>query len=71
MRNLFRQADAEVATGATDEWREKYGPQVGNLRSALDWAFSPGGDATLGVALAAAATNSWIALARRHFQLLG
>jgi hypothetical protein len=63
MRDLFRQADAEVATGATDEWREKYGPQVGNRRSALDWAFSPGGDATLGVALAAAATNSWIALA--------
>ena len=63
IRDLFRQANAEVATGATDEWREKYGPQVGNLRSALDWAFSPGGDATLGISIAAAATNSWIALA--------
>jgi predicted ATPase len=62
MRDLFRQADAALATGAANEWREKYGSQVGNLRSALDWAFSPNGNEALGVTLAAAATNFWIGL---------
>jgi hypothetical protein len=32
------------------------------LRAALDWAFSPGGDASIGVALTAAALPLWIHL---------
>jgi predicted ATPase len=60
MRDLFRQADAEVATGVTAEWREKYGSQIGNLRSALDWTFSPNGDAALGIALTTAAIPLWM-----------
>jgi hypothetical protein len=31
-----------------------------NLRAALDWAFSPDGDATIGVALTAAAVPLWM-----------
>jgi non-specific serine/threonine protein kinase len=62
MRSLFRRADAEVASGVSDEWRKKYEPEVGNLRSVLDWAFGRDGDAALGVTLASTATNCWIAL---------
>jgi predicted ATPase len=63
IRDLLRQADAEIAAEAfyPNEWRTKYGPQIGNLRSALDWTLSLGGDPALGVALAAASTNFWIA----------
>jgi predicted ATPase len=32
------------------------------LRAALDWAFSPGGDASIGVALTAAAVPLWVHL---------
>ena len=39
-----------------------YGTQIGNVRSALDWAFSPSGDASIGVALTAAAVPLWCQL---------
>ena len=35
-------------------WRD-YGRQIDNLRAALDWAFSPAGDASIGLALTTAA----------------
>jgi predicted ATPase len=62
IRDLFRQADAEVATGVTAEWREKYGLQIANLRSALHWTFSPNGDAALGITLTTAAIPVWMHL---------
>ncbi len=40
---------------------ERYRIEVDNLRAALNWAFSSGGDAALGVALAAAAADFWVA----------
>jgi non-specific serine/threonine protein kinase len=40
---------------------ERYRAEVDNLRAALAWAFSPDGDTTLGVALAAAAADFWAA----------
>jgi non-specific serine/threonine protein kinase len=60
---LLQQADAEIGAEilTPNEWRTKYGRQVGNLRSALDWTLSLGGDPALGVALAAAAVNFWVA----------
>ena len=63
-RDLFQRADAEVAAGATDEWRAKYGSQVGNLRSALAWAFSLDGDVegSASRACTQAATDFWIAM---------
>src|SRR5580704_96449 len=49
--NLFEGAEAEAETRPTNEWLADYVPGMDNLRAALDWAFSPGGDATVGVAL--------------------
>jgi predicted ATPase len=51
-----------MGEAAHRRWLADYGPQIDNLRAALDWAFSPGGDATIGVALTAAAVPLWIHL---------
>lgn len=59
---VFREAEAETETRPTDEWLADYGPRIDNLRAALDWAFSPGGDASIGVALTAAAIPLWMHL---------
>src|SRR5262249_39444604 len=40
-------------------WLTAYGRQIDNVRTALDWAFSPGGDTELGVALTNAAVPLW------------
>ena len=40
---------------------ERFRVEVDNLRAALNWAFSPGGDGDLGVTLAATVTDFWIA----------
>ena len=60
--DLFEGAEAEAETRPTDEWLADYGPRIDNLRAALDWAFSPGGDASVGVALTAAAVPLWMLL---------
>jgi hypothetical protein len=44
------------------EWLAEYGREIDNLRAALDWAFSPGGDGSIGVALTAAAVPLWMQL---------
>jgi predicted ATPase len=56
-RDLFRraEAEAEAETRPTAEWLADYAPRIDNVRAALDWAFSPGGNASIGVALTAAA----------------
>jgi predicted ATPase len=61
-RNFFEQAEAEWETRPTAEWAAAYGPQIDNLRAALDWAFSPLGDAAIGVAVTAAAVPLWMHL---------
>jgi predicted ATPase/DNA-binding winged helix-turn-helix (wHTH) protein len=61
-RDIFAGAEAEAETRPTDEWLAEYGPRTDNLRAALDWAFSPGGDAAIGVALATAAAPLWMRL---------
>ncbi|WP_179401059.1 winged helix-turn-helix domain-containing protein [Burkholderia guangdongensis] len=35
-----------------DAWHDTFRHELGNLRAALDWAFAPGGDLSVGVALA-------------------
>jgi predicted ATPase/DNA-binding winged helix-turn-helix (wHTH) protein len=60
--DLFEGAEAEVQTRSTDEWLVDYVPRIDNLRAALDWAFSPSGDASIGVALTAAALPLWMHL---------
>jgi len=44
------------------EWHSEYAPELGNIRTALDWAFGPDGDAELGVALAGASGPLWSTL---------
>ena len=60
--DLFDQAEAEWRTRTTAEWLREYEPEIDNLRSALDWAFSADGDASLGVALTTAALPLWLHL---------
>jgi predicted ATPase len=55
----FEGAEAEAETRPTDEWVAEYGPEIDNVRGALDWAFSPIGDASIGVALTIAAVPLW------------
>jgi predicted ATPase len=63
--DLFERAETEWETRPTAEWLAEYGRQIDNLRAALDWTFSAGGDASIGVALTAAAVPLWM-----HFSLM-
>ena len=59
-RDLFERVEAEW------EWLSDYARQLDNLRVALDWAFSPDGDPSIGVALTAAAIVLWLHLSLLH-----
>ena len=61
-RDLFERAQREWETEPADDWLVVYGRELDNLRAALDWAFAPGGDAALGIALTTAAVTLWIQL---------
>jgi predicted ATPase/DNA-binding winged helix-turn-helix (wHTH) protein len=61
-RTLFERAEGEAATRPAGEWLADYAWEIDNLRTALDWAFSPGGDGSMGVALTAAAVPLWMRL---------
>jgi predicted ATPase/DNA-binding winged helix-turn-helix (wHTH) protein len=60
--DLFQRAAAEAETRPTDEWLAEYVPRIDNLRAALDWSFSPNGDASIGVALTIASVPLWVQL---------
>jgi len=62
-RDVFERAETEVLARPASEWLADYAPEIDNLRSALDWAFSPhGGDVSVGIALTAAAVPLWVYL---------
>jgi predicted ATPase/DNA-binding winged helix-turn-helix (wHTH) protein len=61
-RNLFERAEREAGARPAGEWLADYAPEIDNLRAALDWAFSPGGDGSIGVALTTAAVPLWVRL---------
>ncbi len=61
-RDLFDSAEIELDTLPTAKWLVRYGHQVGQVRAALDWAFSPTGAAEVGVALTVAAVPLWVHL---------
>src|ERR1700674_4182418 len=54
-RDLFERAEREVPARPPGEWIAEFAPEIDNLRAALNWAFSPDGDESLGVLLTAAA----------------
>jgi predicted ATPase len=61
-RDLFERTEVELQTRPASEWQADFGRPIDNLRAALDWAFSQGGDASIGVALTAAAVPLWMHL---------
>ncbi|MEH2561774.1 ATP-binding protein [Bradyrhizobium sp. AZCC 2289] len=61
-RDLFDRAEIELDTLPTTVWSVRYGHQIGQVRAALDWAFSPIGAAEVGVALTVAAVPLWVLL---------
>jgi predicted ATPase/DNA-binding winged helix-turn-helix (wHTH) protein len=57
---LFERAEAEWASRPRTEGDSEYDRQIDDARAALDWAFSPDGDASIGIKLAAALTPYWV-----------
>jgi predicted ATPase/DNA-binding winged helix-turn-helix (wHTH) protein len=60
--DLFERAETEWEARPTAELLADYGWRIDNVRAALDWAFSPAGKASIGVALTAAAVPLWMHL---------
>jgi predicted ATPase/DNA-binding winged helix-turn-helix (wHTH) protein len=61
-RAAFDTAQAEWGGQPVRNWLQAYSGQLGNLRAALDWAFSPDGDGAIGAAMTAAAAPLWFHL---------
>jgi len=61
-RDRCGQAEAEWQERPAAEWQAEYGTQIADVRAALDWCFSPDGNAAMGVALTAAAVPLWCQL---------
>ena len=55
---VFERAEAEWDR-PTLEWLAVYARHIDNVRTALDWAFSPSGDGSIGVALTTSALPLW------------
>ena len=58
-RAFFERAEAEYDGRAAANWLARYLPQLDNVRVALDWALSPRGDPTVGIALTVATLPLW------------
>jgi predicted ATPase/DNA-binding winged helix-turn-helix (wHTH) protein len=61
-RDFFSSASLDTLAESAKEVRDHYGRELDNIRAALDWSFSPTGDAAIGVALAAAYIPGWLQL---------
>jgi predicted ATPase/DNA-binding winged helix-turn-helix (wHTH) protein len=59
---LFERAEGEANTRPIADWLATYRPELANVRAALDWTFSSGGDRALGTALTIAALPLWFQL---------
>jgi predicted ATPase/DNA-binding winged helix-turn-helix (wHTH) protein len=58
-RDQFRPPASGLATRLSEEELKRHVREVDNVRAALDWAFSPVGNATIGVELVAAYAPVW------------
>ncbi|MGC8519895.1 MAG: ATP-binding protein, partial [Steroidobacteraceae bacterium] len=61
-RDLLHAAHLVWERTPSVEWLEKVGPEIDNVRIALDWAFGADGDAQIGVDLAACSYLLWYLL---------
>jgi tetratricopeptide (TPR) repeat protein len=74
LADLFSEAERTWPTTATAAWLATFEPELDNLRTALTWAFGPGGDAALGLRLLSRTHWFWCELPllreqRRWFEL--
>jgi predicted ATPase/DNA-binding winged helix-turn-helix (wHTH) protein len=53
---------ADARTWSSDQWLEKHGRKIDDVRAAIDWCSSPDGDALLGQRLTAASGPLWFRL---------
>jgi predicted ATPase len=72
-RDLFVHAELEWEKQSPAEWLATYGRSIDNVRAALEWAFSEGGDPDLGVSLTVVAVPLWLQLSlmeecRKHVE---
>jgi predicted ATPase len=61
-RDLIVPAATDLVLRLSVEDVARYGREIDNVRAALDWSFSEGGDAAIGVALTAAFAPVWVHL---------
>lgn len=61
-RDLFERAGLECSSQSSSDWVLAYGDQLDNVRTALDWAFSDGGNASIAVALTIVSVPLWLNL---------
>ena len=60
--DLIQRAAAESQTRPAGDWLAAYGLDIDNVRAALEWTSSPGGDEAISVALAVACVPLWMQL---------
>ena len=63
-RDLFQRTTGESERISAAERLAVYGRDIDNLWAALDWAFSPAGDPSLGVALTISSVPHWFRFSR-------
>ena len=61
-RGMFEHAPDDWLRLPDREWHALYGPELANIRAALDWAFDGGGDAAVGISLAGSSGLLWAML---------
>jgi predicted ATPase/DNA-binding winged helix-turn-helix (wHTH) protein len=62
----FKHAESAWERRSVAEWFDEYGRRLDDVRSALNWAFSPAGDTSVGVALTIGAIPLWRAFSLVH-----
>jgi predicted ATPase/DNA-binding winged helix-turn-helix (wHTH) protein len=60
--SLLERAEADWEAQPLDRWLASYAWRIDDVRNALDWAFSPAGDISVGLTLAAVSAPLWFAL---------
>jgi predicted ATPase/DNA-binding winged helix-turn-helix (wHTH) protein len=58
-RQLLERTEADKQIGSAPQLVAAYRHEIDNLRAALDWAFAPSGEASIGVALTIACVPTW------------
>jgi tetratricopeptide (TPR) repeat protein len=62
VRDHFERGAADWWRLSDADWRTQFCPELDNVRAALGWSLSAGGDATIGIALASASCPLWMEL---------